>query len=946
MVKTHFAISSVLLKGLRMKINTNKELNTLITGTNSGKKIPALKLIEDSPTVAAVLSKLNTPNNNGTIKYDQRGNRTIATPNATGLSDVSNDIIQKSNDNENTLQLFPELEQALRILINAVLAPKDLNSTEINFTLPPDLKVSPLSGFLLPLIKSKLSKDFKLKEMIPEMLYKTLGIDGSYPIIVIPESSVDDMINDRVSISTESIASNFGTGVGNNSHLSLGFLGDSDFNKNKDTDKEKTLNVGFESFSNLTATKNTNIDDNRLMFKYKDTDVNTLIRVTDNVDILKFPELVKIKREQEVNKNIEKRFRGSSFHGTKAAISLESNINNPNGSVYGSTDFNDIQLTQLLYKKDISMRNVTRKVKTSNETERLNVGAPLVKILTPEAVIPVCMSGDRNKHVAFFVLLDGMGNPLSKDSASSVYDDFRRNQISNKGGGGNNLSSHLLQRTADAFSNTCEAVTYQQMQKICGDIIETDLLARLRNGIYGEDVALVENTIVYDIMLSRMFKEQQTQVLFVPAELMTYFHFKLRKNGTGKTILEDSMVLNSLRAVLMFANVNRAVINSVGRTEIELNVDENDPNKAKTLEIAKHEALKTRQSQALPATISPTDIQHYLSTSQMHFNIGAVNGLPGTSVKFNEVQTSYAQPDSTLTEQLDKKAIMALGVPPELVSNTNDVEFATNIISNNLRLNKQIIQIQDVFQPQLSSFVRTFSLNHGGIVKEVEKIITDNLKTITEITNPDKFFSDFENNQTLLIRLLAREFLSNIDITFSRPDTVTLKNQMDAFNEFEAALDKVLKYRLSEDILSEATSGTITSEQIGLVFNSVKAHHVREWLKKNAIMPELFDIVDDNKDTINNNDIFDKTSVYAGKLTVALNKFLKKILPVGEASQRDMEALTSGQEIGAGPSADTSGSGGGSDSNSDSDSDNSEDEGDDSGGDDLGMPSMPGMDNF
>jgi hypothetical protein len=928
-----------------MKINSNSELKALISASNSGKKIPALRLIEDSPATAAILSKLN--NVDRETKYDGKGNRTIVSPNSSGMSDLSQDVAQKATDNENTLQLFPELEQALRILINSVLAPKDLNNTDIIFSIPNDLKVSPLNNKLLPIIEKKLSKDFKLKQMIPEMLYKTLGVDGAYPVLIIPESSVDDMINDRKTISTESIQSLFGDGK--DRHISFGFIGDNDEAKTKG---DKT--VGFESFVSGVDIKAGHISDNKIQFKVKPdgANVDTLIRVTDNIDLIKFPDLIKKKRNQQVNKTLEERFVGSGFRGNIKAIATESDINNHNQS-YSSTELNDLQLTQLLYKNNVSLRNVTRKVKTSNQTDRLNIGAPLVKILSAECVMPVCMSGNKDKHVGFYILLDGMGNHLSKDSASSVYDDFRRNQRGVKQGGGN-LSSSLLQRTADAFSTSCDIVTYQQMQKICGEIIESDLLARLRNGIYGEDVSIVENTVVYDIMLSRMFREQQTQILFVPVELMSYFHHKLRKNGTGKTLLEDSLVLNSLRAVLMFANINRAVINSIGRTEIELTVDEHDPNKAKTLEIAKHEALRTRQSQAIPATISPTDIQHYLNTSQMHFNITAVPGLPGTSMKFNETQTSYAQPESNMVEQLDKKAIMALGVPPELVAN-NDVEFATNIVSNNLRLNKQIVQIQEAFQPQLSTFARTFVLNHGDAIKEIENVIRDNIKTLTETANPDEFFAEFADNQDLLVRLLARECLSNFEVNFSRPDTVTLKNQMETFTEFEEALDKVLKYRLSEDILSEATSGEITSQQIGLIYNSVKAYYVRDWLKKNAIMPELFDIVTDGDDNKTNLNIFTESSAYASSLTESLNGFLKRVIPVAEASERDMQKLTGGQELEAGPGS-SEGNGGSSSSSLDDggsgdvnlNETGGDDSGDGGGEDDLigGMPEMPSLDSL
>lgn len=910
-------------------MDITKELKTIINGRTNGKKIPALDLIENSPLTSAILSKLH--GGDKTTQHDSDGNRKITSPSHAGLSDISNDIAQKATDNENVLQLFQDLKEGLRILINATLAPKDLNSVEVNFSIPPELKVAILGNKLLPIIEKALSKDFKLKEMLPEMLYQILGIDGCYPMLVIPESSVDDMINDKKTVSTESLIESFGNGK--TIIKSKGFIGDSDFYKDETIKKEKS--ISFESIVNGSFVKRTGIKDNRILFKTTtNSEVDTLIRVTDNFDILKFPSIVEIQREQEISKALSDS-QGSFFHGFED-FGLQTTR-----SGYGSTELNDIQLTQLLYKNSFNIRNVTRKIKTSDETERYNIGAPLVKLLPAESVIPVILSGDRRKHLAYFCLLDGLGNALSKDSVASVYEDFRRNQVGFKSGG--KLGSHLIQRTADMFNDSCDFVTYQQMQKICTDIIESDFLARLRNGIYGEDVALVHNTDFYDILLSRMFKEQQTQVLFIPAQLLTYFHHELRKNGTGKTLLEDSLTINTLRSVLMFANVQRSVVNSMGKTTVELTIDENDPNKQKTLEVAKHEALKIRQSQALPATISPTDIQQYLQTSQIYFNLNQVPGLPSTALKFSEASMNYVKPDTDLTEDLDKKAILAIGVPPELVANSREVEFATNIVANNLRLSKTISMIQEKIEPHIVKFGRTFCMNHGTVVKEIEKVIKDNLSDITDIKEVDSVVGDLKNNPDLLVKLLAKEFLSNFEIALSRPDTVTLKTQMEAFDEYEGSVDKAINYYLSDDILSQATSGEITTEQISLVRNSVKAYLIRDFLKKNSILPELFDIVKQNEDGEQDTNIFEISGKHANSMTKAINAFLQKVVPVSEASQDDMNKLTGGQELGDGVSSSSSG-GGSSSSSSDTSSEEGEDEGEDS--DSGGMPDLPDFDSF
>lgn len=946
--------------------NANKEITALVRASNSGAKIPAMQLIEQSPSMASIMSKLNNPSKD--VKFDADGNRTITAPNRNGLADISHDVAQKSTDNENTLQLFPELEQGLRILVNATMSPKDMNSTEINFSVPTDLKVSPLTTKLLPIVEEALSKDFKLKEELPDILYRVLAVNGSDPYLIIPESVVDDMINDRKTVSTESIKEHFGDG--RNFIRGLGLLGNSNFaeeGKEKPKSEIGAGNFAFESFVSGEYAGRHSLTDSRLMFKaprFSDAktktpsnraDVDTLIRVTDNIDMIKLPELIKIKREHDVNKALAGKFRGSIHANNQDIVNslnianenirqgLNGDINNP-GATYGSSELNDVQLTQLLYKTNPNIRNVTRKVKTSNETSRYNIGKPLVKRLPPEAVIPVCRANDLEDHVAYYVLMDGMGNALSKDSATSAFEDFRRNQRGFQSN--NNLSSYMMQKTADAFNTSCDQVTYQQMQKVCTDIIETDLLARMRNGVFGDDVALVAPDIVYDIMLARMFREQQTQVLFVPAELMTYYHFKLRKNGTGKTLLEDSMVTNTLRAVLMFANVNRAVINSMGRTEIELNVDELDPNKPKTLEIAKHEALKFRQSQALPATISPTDINVWLKTAGINFKIPSVPGLPNTSVNITETASSYTKPDTDLMDALDKKAYNGIGVPPELVNNSNEVEFATNILANNIRLNKYVLQLQDAFTPEVNKFSRTFCMNHGDVVKRVEDTIRENIALLTEIKEPDEFITTYSSQPDFLVKILAREFLSNFEFSFSRPDSVTLKNQLTALQEYIDGITTAVKHYLSEDILSAATSGEITAAQVALVQNSCISHYVREYLKKNAILPELFEIVkidEHGKSTIT---LGSQIAAHAATMTQFATEFLKKTIPISQAADRDMEKVSSGEPPTDGPSASAGGGGSFDTGSSTTTSEDDDSSSDDTGGEDDLLADMPSMDDL
>ena len=57
---------------------------------------------------------------------------------------------------------------------------------------------------------------------------------------------------------------------------------------------------------------------------------------------------------------------------------------------------------------------------------------------------------------------------------------------------------------------------------------------------------------------------------------------------------------------------------------------------------------------------------------------------------------SHIKPDTELEEELDKRAIMALGLTPEIVDTGFSPEFATTVVANNVLLAKRVIRIQEI----------------------------------------------------------------------------------------------------------------------------------------------------------------------------------------------------------------------------------------------------------
>ena len=61
-----------------------------------------------------------------------------------------------------------------------------------------------------------------------------------------------------------------------------------------------------------------------------------------------------------------------------------------------------------------------------------------------------------------------------------------------------------------------------KISDIFSDIVEQDLINRLKNGIYGSNVSIGKANEVYRLMLSRTLKGLYTKILYLPKEFVSY----------------------------------------------------------------------------------------------------------------------------------------------------------------------------------------------------------------------------------------------------------------------------------------------------------------------------------------------------------------------------------------------------------------------------------------
>jgi len=882
---------------------------------NSGKKYPVLSLINNSAGMATALSKLVA----APIPpmYDGNGNRRISEPNTFAFKNTSEHLAQNISDARTVLQTLPDMELSAQILVSSILSPKDMVTTELTYAVSEGIIAPDIGASLIAIVKRYFEQDYKIKPLLPKMLRDMLFETGSYPVAVIPENSIDEMINGNGKITLEALSSSVNT---DGTIKSIGLLGPVIKQETKNDDYH---GISLESFNSFIPDKTVT---GKITFEGQNQMPaggwsETYLSVCDNPNLLKVPKINQKIREDRIKGMIS----------TRALESIH-------------TKLTDREMTGLVYKE----RNVNFKpissLKTQEQLNRNTVGNPLVLHLPTESVIPVYVPGCVEEQIGFFVLIDVDGNPVAKAADSDYYQ-----QLSSRLNSNGSFPSAMLTRVKQQMSgfNVSDKDHMNYVTKVYGDMVEQDILARLRNGVYGNGVALAKNEEVYRIMLSRTLAKQHTQLLFIPIELMTYMAFKYTDDGLGKSILDEMKILNSLRSMILFANVMSSLKNSIGRTEVKLKLDESDPNPQKTIEIAMHEIVRSRQQYFPLGMNSPTDLTDWLQKSGFEFTFEGHPGIPDVAIDFGEKNSNYIKPDNELEENLRKKSIMAVGLSPETVDASFQAEFATSIVANNVLLSKRVVQTQEQFTPQLSNHMRKCIMHSEKVLNELRAVLVDNFDKLNlELTDDGKKVIEninagsasdevkvkTEQEKTYVINNILNQFIMNFEVSLPKPNSVTLENQMAALEIYSKALDTCLDAVISDKFFTSDTGGDVAN-QVNTIKEVLKAYYLRSWMSENGVMPELAELTildHEGKPVV---DVYKQQQSHIENLTKALTSFMVGLKEVKDASNTVMNS------IGGVPEETTSSS-----STDGSSGDTGGDDFGGDGGDDFGLPAAPNLD--
>jgi hypothetical protein len=765
----------------------------------------------------AVVSKIVTDKTRAQ-GYDGEGNRKPITPPRSVLNAVSDRTASVTRDIESMEQLLPDIELAAQILVSSILSPKDMGAPNLNFTYMTTFEDEDLGGKLLKVVSDYFTEDYRINEQLSEILHDILFRKGSYPRMIIPESSLDQIINDRGRVSMESIRPF--VNADDMSVSNLGLLGDSTKQGREKTVGKDDSKLSMESlFGTIHGT-------GRNVPKY--SAIMSTITVIDNPDAVKMPNLYRKISSDKTTSTLASRFMTLEARRKDEKEKKQKKRNEQPREKTIDYGKNDRAIERNMDSGRAHEMETVVELRTKYNSDREMIGHPMVVHLSTEAVIPAHIPSNPKEHIGYFVLLDQFGNPISTSTATDHYRDLQASFQSSAQE--NQVTAVLKELRGNADLGDGGQSTVQSIHEATtafADVIERNLLDRMRKGMGHDSIELARPNDVYQIMLWRTMQRKHTQMLYVPAELMSYMAFYYNNQGVGKSLLEESRILGSIRVMLMFANTMASIRNSTSRTELGIELDPNDTDPMSTIDQVRDAFMRSRSEQYPLGEGDPAAVVKYLQQSGVDVVYSGHPGLPEMRVETNERSPGKVLMDRDLEENLRHQHIMSLGLSPETVDTSTGIDFATTLVNSSLLLSKRVALYQRGFEDMQNDFVRKYTQNS-------ETLITKLLAAIDEHGDADAKNEPMDT---------VDAFIAAMEVELPKPDSATLETQMESFRSYSDALDMAMDAWISDEFAILDAEGDV-AQYLREMRSAVKAHYQRRWLRENNVLPELEEITE------------------------------------------------------------------------------------------------------
>lgn len=760
--------------------------------------------------------------------------------NETELDAASRSIADRRTMNEDVMVLVPELKQAENIIVSSIISPNDYSKKELlsdydNFLSLPEDVVSDIRN----IIDINIVK-YKLVSELGDVVRECGFGDGAYPEIILPRSKITEIITS-----------------------------DADMKLSKKTDLESfnidSYSTKLEQFGYINLKRDNKVTIDNEEYSLTDLKITTI----SNPAVLLTPEIYDRARKNILSRDL--------FLGVDKVKDVESI--NP-----------DILNTYDNYKR----RKKERYISITRGTKLESDDVPFRLKVSSRAILPI-YTDNVKEHLGYYLLADEMNRPITR----KVEDDELYGLYKSSSQDSGVLKGVLNSASKSLDKNKDSSIIISNMVDIAGRILMSSIDTAISSSIYKNNYNTDYETGLLKIMLARALEEKQTKLIFIPAEYVSYIAFDYRKNGTGKSFIEDITLLASFKAMLLLSQIYASVTSNIPINDVVVDIDEKDPEPMKTQQMLEQIILNGGRNRLAWGETSIEKFGSWIQNSGTRITWNHKT-FPDTKITMDKKNTEVSYtPNTEVMDNISGYMLRHLGLSPTIIDDANQAEFASVAMINNAISNKINNERQDILNDGESDKLRkltkadsqSFELVKQLVIKNESKILT----AINSDVEDDKKIKELSDG---LIIQISLDIIEGMRVRVPRAESKDKDELREKFLKFKETVDEVINSMVSSSYLDDVVSELGISKDN--IVGNIKLIALVDWCEEHNYARGLVKLIDlndkaDLKTLINRISDKDKNLILlATKLAEVKTKILEKIKPAEESVENPLSDDTGG----------------------------------------------------
>lgn len=690
-------------------------------------------------------------------------------------------------DNQRIRKMVPEISQASSFMVSMIISPNDLREGEISIkndeTSLNDDQKRELENYLKEYYEERFNLSTNLPKWIDEALYNS----GAKCLLTIPMSAIEkqilkkDISNEsfqKVTSSLEKMGSLFG----------ISSESDTDY----DRIAGKTITVATESFSDLnqndSKTFNKSIESIEFKNEWKKL-VNSVtskesIKLSDNPFLLRLSQSQNNIALEKINNTLSSL---TSTEAKKVNLNQKVRSNLIKKKLLSKNGKDNRNYLKRNEKKDFDKEPFVQLTHTEND----HIGEPLFMEVPTESIIPIFVPGSENETLGYLGVIDENGHFAN---VSNIKNQF--NKLANNRGDRYNFNQIYQAAGFNSNRNGIRSDDAQNvMSKLYQSIVEGYLDEKVRKSGC-KNFTIGSNPSVYKYMFTQYLCNKQTNLIYIPSDMLTYFTFNHGPDGRGISDLENIKYSLSQKMNLETSNLISKMNSAIDRKKLNLNVSSNN-NKGNILQQIESMQREYMRKNTWSMSSDPRQTANEILEKGLSVKVSGVEGLDYDVTEENNVKE--APPiDEALLDNFKNQIRLGLFVPAAAMNMTGEDEYARSVATSNLFTSNVVMVRQKIVTNKISQFLRTFTKYSPSLRQGIMDIIfttseENDYKTENGNIDPNKLSDD--NKERL------NNVIESISIALPPPNIAPNKAMYEVINDVSGAAENLINSLYPDELV-------------------------------------------------------------------------------------------------------------------------------------------------